>query len=74
MNYQKQFGKTVRKFRNSRGWSQEDLAEFSGLHRTYISGIERGVRNPSLSIIVQIATALEVHPSLLFGKGMEDGK
>lgn len=74
MDYQKQFGKTVRKLRSDRKWSQEDLAEFSGLHRTYISGIERGIRNPSLSIIIQIAKALKVHPSLLFTEKVEDGK
>lgn len=74
MDYQKQFGNTVRRLRGNQGWSQEDLAEFSGLHRTYISGIERGVRNPSLSIIIQVAKALKVHPSLLFSEKVEDEK
>jgi transcriptional regulator with XRE-family HTH domain len=63
------FGERIRELRAERGLSQEDLAECSGLHRTYISGIERGVRNPTLSIILQIASALKVHPSELFLTG-----
>jgi transcriptional regulator with XRE-family HTH domain len=51
--------------------SQEGLAELSGLHRTYISGIERGVRNPTLSIILQIANALKVRPSELLCEGTD---
>ena len=68
MNYEKKFGATMRKLRLKRGWSQEHLAEISGLHRTYISGVERGVRNPTLSIIVQIATALGVPPAALLSE------
>lgn len=64
----KNFGANIRKLRLKRGWSQEDLAEFSGLHRTYVSGIERGIRNPTLSIIILIAKALEVPPSALLNE------
>ena len=46
--------------RRARGWSQEELAEQSGLHRTYVSGVERGVRNPTLSVLDRIAQALQV--------------
>ena len=46
--------------RRAKGWSQEDLAHESGLHRTYVSGVERGVRNPTLSVLDKIARALEV--------------
>lgn len=45
--------------------SQEDLAFESGLHRTYISGIERGIRNVGLDNIGVIAKALDVPPDLL---------
>jgi transcriptional regulator with XRE-family HTH domain len=61
-----QFGERIRLLRGERGLSQEDLAERSGLHRTYISGIERGIRNPTLSIILQIASALGVPVTELF--------
>jgi transcriptional regulator with XRE-family HTH domain len=64
----KQFGENVRALRTKWDLSQEALAELSGLHRTYISGVERGVRNPTLSIIIQLADALKVHPSQLLGR------
>lgn len=52
------FGESVRRARHARGWSQERLAAESGLDRTYISGVERGVRNPSLLSQERIALAL----------------
>ena len=56
---------TIRKYRADLGWSQEKLAEESGLHWTYIGGIERGERNVALLNIVRIAHALKVRPSAL---------
>lgn len=61
----KTVGKNIRNFRKVQGLSQEDLAELSGLHRTYIGGIERGERNVSLSNIEKIASALNTKPYLL---------
>lgn len=58
-------GDNVRRIRESKGWSQDKLSDESGLHRTYISGIERGVRNPTIEIVKNIALALEVNPSEL---------
>jgi len=55
---QKKFGDKLRELRKQKGLSQEDLASKSGLHRTYISDIERGSRNLSLKNIDKIAKAL----------------
>ena len=59
------FGAIVRRRRTERGISQESLANLAGLHRTYISMLERGIRNPSLTVILQLADALEVKASSL---------
>lgn len=53
------FGLNVRKRRESLPLSQEDLAEKAELDRTYISGIERGVRNPTLLTAQKLAKALD---------------
>ncbi|MDQ5970112.1 MAG: hypothetical protein QG593_629, partial [Patescibacteria group bacterium] len=53
-------GKKLRELRTEAGLSQERLGEITGLDRTYISGIERGVRNPSLKNIEKLAKALRV--------------
>jgi transcriptional regulator with XRE-family HTH domain len=60
------FGKNVKKVREQKGWSQDRLSEETGLHRTYISGIERGVRNPTIEIVQQLSTALSVEIQDLF--------
>lgn len=52
------FGLAVRDLRRARGWSQEHLAELAGLDRTYVSGLERGKRNPALSTQERLARAL----------------
>lgn len=62
MNILKTFGTNVRTIRESRGLSQEALADKADLHRTYISDIERFQRNISLDNIQKLATALEVKP------------
>ncbi|AZH79156.1 MULTISPECIES: helix-turn-helix domain-containing protein [Microbacterium] len=54
------FGARVRELRTGRGWSQEDFAHRANLDRTYVSGIERGTRNPTLDIIQKLAQALDV--------------
>jgi transcriptional regulator with XRE-family HTH domain len=59
------FGKRVKKLRNQKGLSQEKLADRASLHWTYISGIERGLRNISLKNIFKIAKALKVNPKNL---------
>ena len=66
VDIKKEFGITVRALRVARGLSQEDLADRSGLHPTYISGIERGKRNVSLENIRRIAVGLRVSIADLF--------
>ena len=66
LDIRKRFGGAVRQRRQELGLSQEDLAERAELHRTYISDIERGSRNPSLQNIEKIAKALQTSISLLF--------
>ena len=61
------FGKEVRELRLKLGLTQDELAAQAGLHRTYISDIERGRRNVSLQSIERIAQALNVSISCLFG-------
>jgi transcriptional regulator with XRE-family HTH domain len=61
----KKFASNILRIRKIKGISQEKLALKAGLDRTYISGIERAVRNPSLKNIAKIADALDVPPSKL---------
>lgn len=66
INICEKFGLNVQKYRKKLGISQEELAELSGLHRTYISSIERGKRSISLNNIEKIAHALKIDIHLLF--------
>ena len=60
------FGKRLKQLRTEKGLSQERLAELATMHWTYIGGIERGERNPTLINIEKLADALEVAlPELL---------
>ena len=65
-NLQIQFGKKIRELRLKKNWSQEELGFETDLDRTYISGIERGERNPSLKNIGKLSKALNVSLSKLF--------
>ncbi len=65
-DYQAAFGQQIRHIRRRRAVSQEEIAHRAGIHVTYLSGIERGVRNPSLKNIRAIARALGVGVADLF--------
>jgi len=68
MDIRKQVGINVKRVRGEKSWSQEELAFETGLHRTYVSGIERGIRNPTVTIIAKLAQALGVEPYELLWK------
>lgn len=72
MTIRRSFGQRVRELRRARNWSQEELAANSGLDRSYVGGVERGSRNPSLVNIVRIAKALDVPVGSLFTSSRED--
>jgi len=57
----KKFGKSLRRLRLEKKMSQGDVARSLGAHRSYISGLERGVRNPTLANIDRIAKALGIN-------------
>jgi transcriptional regulator with XRE-family HTH domain len=62
----KKLGKRLKQLRLQRGWSQEAFAAEAGLDRTYLGGIERGERNPSLKNLARLADTLELPISQLF--------
>jgi len=62
MDWKAHVGSRVREFRQARGLTQEQLALESEIDLTYLGGIERGRRNPSLMVMVRISGVLKVHP------------
>ena len=65
MDIRKQIGLNAKTLRDAKGLSQEKLSFETGIHRTYISDIERGARNPSLEVIERLAIGLGVTPGEL---------
>lgn len=68
MDIRKTLAHNVRELRQANVWSQEEFADRAGLHRNYISGVERGVRNPTVLVLAKIAEALGVEPWELLRK------
>ena len=68
------FGQVLRRLRTEREISQGDLALDCGLDRTYISLLERGLRQPTLTTIVLLGTALKVDPAELVRQTVASGK
>lgn len=58
MDVRARVGRNMKRLREARGWSQEELADQAGIHRTYVSGVERGVRNPTVTVLEKLAVAL----------------
>lgn len=67
----KLLGARIRTLRLARGWSQEELGERAHLDRTYVSGVERGVRNPTVTVLEALANGLNVHIAALFNANEE---
>lgn len=62
------FGKVIRELREKEGLSQQELADYSEIDRTYISDLERGLYYPSLNIIYKLAEILKVKPHEMIQK------
>ena len=60
MDIRKRLGANLKRLRKEQGWSQEDFADRAGIHRTYVSDIERAARNPTITIVEKLAKPLRV--------------
>lgn len=65
MSVTRRVGANLRRAREELGISQEELADRAGRHRTYVSGVERGVRNPTVVLLEKIAKSSKVKSSSL---------
>lgn len=65
MDIRRRVGLNIKRLREAQQISQEELADRAGVHRTYISGVERGVRNPTIVALEKIAVGLGVELELL---------
>jgi transcriptional regulator with XRE-family HTH domain len=60
VDIRQRLGTNLRRLREAKGWSQEAFAHEAGIHRTYVSDIERGARNPTIMILEKLAKPLGV--------------
>jgi transcriptional regulator with XRE-family HTH domain len=65
VDIQTRLGLNVRRLREAKGWSQEDYADRAGIHRTYVSDIERGRRNPTITVVEKLAGPFDIAPGEL---------
>lgn len=65
VDIQTRLGLNVRRLREAQGWSQEDYADRAGIHRTYVSDIERGRRNPTITVVEKLAVPFGIVPGEL---------
>ncbi|HYF35968.1 MAG TPA: helix-turn-helix transcriptional regulator [Prosthecobacter sp.] len=73
MDVRKTVGLNLRRYRKALGLSQEELAHRANLDRTYVSGMERGIRNPSVLVLQDLAGVLDIHPAKLLEDAGTDG-
>ncbi|SHH27760.1 helix-turn-helix domain-containing protein [Bradyrhizobium erythrophlei] len=57
------FGQVLSELRGAAALSQEELAHRSGIHRTYVSQVERGLKSPTITVVLQLSKALDTMPS-----------
>ena len=60
MDIRRRVGENVKRLRTAAGLSQEQFAFEANMHRTYVSGVERGIRNPTVTVLERMAQALKV--------------
>ena len=65
MNIRQRLARNLRMLRAEKQWSQEEVSFEAGLHRTYLSDLERGTRNPSIEILEKLAAVFGVPPARL---------
>jgi len=65
MDIRQRLASNLRRLRHAGGWSQEEFADRACIHRTYVSDLERGARNPTITVIERLAKALDVKPGEL---------
>jgi len=65
VDIRQRLGRNLRRLRQEKGLSQEEFAFEAEIHRTYISDLERGARNPTVTIVEKLAKALGVKPGVL---------
>ena len=65
MEIRQRLARNLRRFRDAKGWSQEKFAFKANIHRTYVSDIERGSRNPTILVLEKLAAPLGVTASEL---------
>ncbi|RWH17608.1 helix-turn-helix transcriptional regulator [Mesorhizobium sp.] len=65
VDIRKRLGRNLRRLRKAKGLSQEAFADDVGIHRTYVSDLERGRRNPTITIVEKLAVFLAVRPGEL---------
>jgi transcriptional regulator with XRE-family HTH domain len=68
MDVRQRLAANVRRLRRQTGLSQESFANEHGIDRTYVSGIERGTRNPTVTVVERLAAALGVDVQELFAR------
>ena len=65
MDIRKRLGSNLKRLRLEKGWSQEEFADRAGIHRTYVSDIERAARNPTITIVEKLAKPFKASASAL---------